>query len=198
MQLARFPSMRKSATHWCSAIDLSARRLLAGALCLFAALSLMARFPLAAATQGPETVAFLGVHFQNDNAGLEPTTDAERKRLSEIEDSFKQQLTASGRFKFIALSASEKETIKAGQMVGACGGCEFDYGRQAGADLVAWMRVQKVSNLILNLNVYIGRVTDRKLVFVHSVDMRGNTDESWMRSLTYLVQNYLLRPSSEG
>ena len=31
-----------------------------------------------------------------------------------------------------------------------------------------------------------------KLVFVHSVDIRGNTDESWTRGITYLVKNYLL------
>ena len=30
------------------------------------------------------------------------------------------------------------------------------------------------------------------MTFVRSVDIRGNTDESWSRSLTYLVKNYLL------
>jgi hypothetical protein len=35
-------------------------------------------------------------------------------------------------------------------------------------------------------------VASRKLTFVHSVDIRGNTDESWKRGLAYLVKNYLL------
>ena len=35
----------------------------------------------------------------------------------------------------------------------------------------------KVSDLILNLNVYMADIADRKLTFVHSVDIRGNTDE---------------------
>jgi hypothetical protein len=34
------------------------------------------------------------------------------------------------------------------------------------------------------------------MAFVHSVDIRGNTDESWMRSLTYLLSNYLLTKSA--
>ena len=42
----------------------------------------------------------------------------------------------------------------------------------------------KVSNLILNMNVYLADVASQKMAFVHSVDIRGNTDESWMRSLT--------------
>lgn len=34
-------------------------------------------------------------------------------------------------------------------------------------------------------------VKNKKMAFVRSVDIRGNTDESWTRSLTYLVKNYL-------
>jgi hypothetical protein len=176
-----------------------ALRLIAGAIGVLAVWAVMACFPLgAAAATEVETVAFLGVHFQNDNARLEPTTDAERHRMTEIADGLKKQMEASGKFKFVAVPGAEKEAINAGQPVGECGGCEFDYGKQVHTDLVAWIRVQKVSDLILNLNVFVGRVADRKLIFVHSVDMRGNTDESWTRSLTYLVQNYLLRPESEG
>jgi hypothetical protein len=57
---------------------------------------------------------------------------------------------------------------------------------------VAWLVVQKVSDLILNINVYMAETATRKLTFVHSVDIRGNTDESWTRGMTYLIKNYLL------
>ena len=52
--------------------------------------------------------------------------------------------------------------------------------------------VQKVSDLILNINVYMADVATGKLTFVHSVDIRGNTDKSWTRGIAYLVENYLL------
>jgi hypothetical protein len=80
----------------------------------------------------------------------------------------------------------------AGQAIGECGGCELDYGRKLGADIVAWIRVQKVSNLILNMNVYMADVATGKMLLVRSVDLRGNTDESWSRSLRYLVENSVL------
>jgi len=53
-----------------------------------------------------------------------------------------------------------------------------------GADWPAWGTVQKVSNLILNINVYMEDVATGNLEFVKSVDIRGNTDESWRHGLT--------------
>ena len=145
-----------------------------------------------AAYAEPQRIALLGVHFQNDNEGYEPTTDAERSRLKAISTAFKEQLAASGKYAFVPVPASEQQKIDAGQPVGACGGCEYDYGRNLNVGHVAWIRVQKISNLILNINVYMADVPTQKMTFIHSVDLRNNIDESWMRGLNYLVQNYLL------
>jgi uncharacterized protein DUF2380 len=139
-----------------------------------------------------KSIALLHVEFLNDHADLEPTTDAERARLASLESIFKAKLEASGRYKVAPIPADVAAKIAAGPEIGACGGCEFDYGKQVGADYAAWIVVQKVSDLILNMNVYMGDVAARKLAFVHSVDIRGNTDESWARGMTYLLKNYLL------
>ena len=146
----------------------------------------------AAANDPVKVVAFLNVQFLNDHADLEPTTNAERVRLALIESLFKAKLEVSGRYKFVSIPTDAAAKMAAGPEIGACGGCEFDYGKQLGADYAAWMVVQKVSDLILNINVYMVDVAAGKLVFVHSVDIRGNTDESWTRGITYLVKNYLL------
>ncbi len=149
-----------------------------------------------AAAQAPsdqvKTVALLGVQFLNDNEDREPTTDAERARLAAIKDLFKSELEASGRYKFVPIPPDAAAKIAAGPEIGNCGGCEFKYGAQLRAGLAAWIVVQKVSNLILNFNVYVADVAANKLAFAHSVDIRGNTDESWTRGMTYLVKNYVL------
>ena len=151
-----------------------------------------ARSTAAAAQNDPvRVVALLNVQFLNDHADLEPTTNAERVRLASIESLFKAKLEASGRYKFVSVPADAAEKIAAGPEVGACGGCEFEYGKQLGAAYAAWIVVQKVSDLILNINVYMADIAARKLTFVHSTDIRGNTDESWTRGITYLVKNYL-------
>jgi hypothetical protein len=141
----------------------------------------------------PTRVAFLGVQFLNDNATLEPTTAAERSRIATLAKSFQAMLEASGRFKFVTVPAAAQAKINNGPVVGSCGGCEFAYGAQLGGQWAAWLVVQKVSNLILNINVYMGDVATGKLTFVHSVDIRGNTDESWAHGIKYLVTNYLLK-----
>jgi hypothetical protein len=96
----------------------------------------------------------------------------------------------------VPLPAELLKKIEEGQTVGACGGCELDYATSVGAQTVAWINVQKVSNLILNMNVYLADVTQKKMIFVRSVDIRGNTDEMWERSLNYLVKNYLFPKQS--
>jgi hypothetical protein len=148
--------------------------------------------PSAATAEPAKSVALLNVQFLNNHADLEPTTNAERARLALIESLFKAKLEASGRYKLVSIPPGLAGKIAAGPEVGACGGCEFGYGKELGADTVAWIVVQKVSDLILNINVYMADVAGRKLAFVHSVDIRGNTDESWTRGLTYLLKNYLL------
>jgi hypothetical protein len=52
--------------------------------------------------------------------------------------------------------------------------------------LVGW--VQKVSNLILNVNAGVKAVETGRLLLVRSVDMRGNTDASWERAARRLAQ----------
>ena len=49
--------------------------------------------------------------------------------------------------------------------------------------------VQKVSNLILNVNVYVAGEDGTERAF--SADIRGNTDESWRRGLDWLIRNRL-------
>lgn len=140
----------------------------------------------------PRTVAFLGLHLQNDNQSLDPTSKAETERIHKIEQIFTRKLDALGHYKVLTPSPAMAEKITTGPEPGACNGCEISYAKEMGAEDAAWITVQKVSNLILNMNVYIGDTASGKMTFVHSVDIRGNTDESWTRSLNYLLDNYLL------
>jgi hypothetical protein len=144
-----------------------------------------------------KSVSMLGVFFQNDNEGYEPTSAAERARMAAIEAQFKATLEATGKYKFVPITADVQADIVKGQQVGECGGCEIDYGKRLDADTIAWVRVQKISNLIMNMNVYVADVATQKMTFLHSVDVRNNTDESWSRSMAYLLKNYFLPTLAE-
>jgi hypothetical protein len=114
-----------------------------------------------APSEPAKSVALLTVHFLN-HEDLEPTTGAERARIALIASIFKAKLDASGRYQFVSIPADAASKIAAGPEVGACGGCEFGYGKEFGADTVAWIVIQKVSDLILNINVYMARCRGRE------------------------------------
>jgi hypothetical protein len=76
------------------------------------------------------------------------------------------------------------------------GGCDADFAQKLGAELSITGTVQKVSNLILNINLYARVVATRAPLVAMSVDIRGNTDESWSRGLEYLVRTRFLPPEN--
>jgi hypothetical protein len=121
-----------------------------------------------------------------------PRTD-EQGRLMRVGDQLRKELTESG--KFHLLDISPVDAAAHGSNLQACGGCDVQYAQRLGADLVVTGVVQKVSNLILNINIYVRDVHSGRLVTLASADMRGNTDESWSRAMSYLLRNRLLAPN---
>jgi hypothetical protein len=141
------------------------------------------------ASVNPLKVAFFG--FDLINTSLEPVHDAEKRRIALVGEVLRRMLADSGRYEILPLSDELKQKIAQSPAITGCNGCQIDWARQAGADLAVWGTVQKVSNLILNINVYMDDTKDGHQYFGHSVDIRGNTDESWQHGIRYLVRNYL-------
>jgi hypothetical protein len=116
----------------------------------------------------------------------------ERERLARLSDQLRQLLRESGRFSFVDIApiASEAQASN----LQACGGCDIRLARRIGAELAITGTVQKVSNLILNMNIYVRDASSGATIVAMSADMRGNTDETWSRTLDWLVRNRLLAP----
>ena len=56
------------------------------------------------------------------------------------------------------------------------------------AGLVLVGEVQKVSNLILSMNLVMRDVETGRMVRGQSVDIRSNTDDSWLRGIRYILK----------
>ena len=117
----------------------------------------------------------------------------EQDRLMRAGDQLRRELADSGRFQL--LDIAPVNAAAHGSNLQACGGCDVRYADQIGADLVLTGVVQKVSNLILIMNIYMRDVHTGRLVVAMNADMRGNTDESWSRVTSYLVHDRLLAPN---
>jgi hypothetical protein len=117
----------------------------------------------------------------------------ERDRLMRAGDQLRKELADSG--KFTVVDVAPVNAAAHGSNLQACGGCEVRFAEQLGADLAITGVVQKVSNLILNMNIYLRDVHTGQIVTAVSADLRGNTDESWSRAMSYLLRNRLLAPN---
>jgi hypothetical protein len=116
----------------------------------------------------------------------------EQTRLGRLSDQLRQRLAESGRFSLVDVTPIADEARESNLQ--ACGGCDTRLAKRVGAELAITGTVQKVSNLILNMNIYIRDVSSGGTVAAMSADMRGNTDESWSRTLDWLIRNRLLVP----
>jgi Protein of unknown function (DUF2380) len=68
-----------------------------------------------------------------------------------------------------------------------CNGCELELARKLGADVAITAVVRKVSNLLLIFYIQVRDVASGSVTRVYRVDMRGNTDESWLRGARWLI-----------
>jgi Protein of unknown function (DUF2380) len=118
--------------------------------------------------------------------------DDEVRRLAEVTDTLRRMLAERG-VTLVDLAPARARIDKAAPLT-RCNGCDLDFARELGAELAVTGFVQKVSNLILNINVTVRAVRDGQAVRAGSVDIRGNTDESWSRGISYLVRNRLFDP----
>jgi hypothetical protein len=129
--------------------------------------------------------------FEFDDTSLQGSLQGRQSddlaRLARLDTQLRDALQQSGRYAPVAVPVDP-----AARALWSCNGCEIDLARKADArvSVVGW--VQKVSNLILNLNLVIRDVDTGQRIAAGSVDIRGDTDESWRRGLAYLLRNRVL------
>ena len=116
----------------------------------------------------------------------------EQARLTRLGDQLRQRLRDSGRFSLVDITPIASEARASNLQ--ACGGCDTHLARRIGAELAVTGTVHKVSNLILNMSIYIRDASSGRTVAAMNADMRGNTDEFWSRTLDWLIRNRLLAP----
>jgi Protein of unknown function (DUF2380) len=141
----------------------------------------------------PKSLALLDFELIDEMRAYESSKASEElnRRLGLITVELARELERRGMYRVLdrAPAAALIERLRASYDLRACNGCEIDIGKALGADRVAVCWVQKVSSLILNINIEVRNVATGDTVYAKSVDIRGNTDESWLRGVRRLVDN---------
>ncbi len=164
----------------------------AGAACFgVASLPVRAQTEAAAPNKALRSLAVLDFELV-DEQNNPLTKTAQDLRLRNATAQIQQELADRQLYRIVdpAPSQALQRKLRSEQeFLYRCDDCAAQVGTLLGADLVMATWVQKVSELILNLNVQVFDVKTQKVVFSKSVDMRGNEDASWTRAVRYLVRD---------
>ena len=117
-------------------------------------------------------------------------SDAEALRTEMLTRRLREALGGSGRYELVDIAPVREEARNSNLQ--SCGGCERRFAGRIGAEASVTGVVHKVSNLILNINIYIRDVGSGELIGGGSADIRSNTDESWTRGLDWLLEHRIL------
>jgi hypothetical protein len=135
------------------------------------------------------TIAFLGLGFIDSST--EGAYDGERPdqtaRLAMLTGYVRDRLAEEG-FQILS-NEPEAQRLSTITNPANCYGCELRIGTALGADYVVVGEVQKVSNLILSMNLVMRELPEGQMVRGQSVDIRSNTDDSWVRGMRYILNN---------
>lgn len=147
--------------------------------------ALLAPWPAHAATKAAAIFDFELIDTSTEGAYDGIRAD-QTERLRLMTATLKRLLVERDIYRIADLAPAAAAIRDAGRLE-TCNRCAERIARQVGADVAIYSYVQKVSNLILNLNVRVTDAQSGALLREASVDIRGNNEESWSRGLNYLM-----------
>ncbi len=141
------------------------------------------------------SLAVIGFELVDDQP--DPAREAPmRARLAAIKGQLERGLHERGLYRVIDTAAA-RDLIEAErgrqEFLYRCNGCLSAIGQRLGTRLVAVGWVQRVSELILNINVSVRDAQTDIEVLTKSVDLRGNTDETWARGVNFMLRDWAER-----
>ncbi len=144
---------------------------------------------MATGAEAQSKVAFFGLtmldtSLQTMRLGEDPQ---EAARLEVLEGMIADRFATEG-YTLVDIEPARAKIDRVAN-IAKCYGCDTRIAQDLGADFALVGEVQKVSNLILTMNLQLRAVPTGDLVKGGVVDIRGNTDESWQRGMRYILKN---------
>ena len=122
-------------------------------------------------------------------------SDEEVARIALLEEHLADALQAQG-LDLVDLAPIEAELART-RNPARCNGCDLRMARDLDAHYSIVAEVQKISNLIMKMNLQVRDAETSELVRGGVADFRANTDESWMRAMDNLLNNAVFADSDD-
>lgn len=144
------------------------------------------------ADAAPRSLVVAGFELVEDHPEPEAAS-VHARRLAALEQQLRSGLQQAGLYTLQDTEASRSTIARLRRehaKLYECAGCAQEIGQAAGAELVLVGWVQKVSQLILNVNVELRDTATDSVLLTKSVDMRGNTDDTWQRAMRFMLRDW--------
>jgi Protein of unknown function (DUF2380) len=115
----------------------------------------------------------------------------ETKRLALLTADLAARLAGTGTYQIVDLAPLAAD-ISAAAPLFKCNGCETDLAKKTGAKIAMLGLVQKFSDTLLAVNIQVLDAETGAVKSVYSSGVQGNTDEAWLRGVSYIVRNKIL------
>lgn len=144
-----------------------------------------------------QKAAFFGITFLDTSTEgeINGVREDETARVAMLEDYIADALEAEG-LTLVDLAPVQEELDRTTNP-SKCNGCDVRMARELGARYSIVSEVQKVSNLILAINIYVRDTDDGGQVAGQAVDIRGNDDDSWRRGARYILTRNIFADQGE-
>ena len=119
--------------------------------------------------------------------------EADKRRLALVSEELRRLVAARAEFAVVDLAPIAGKLAEAAPLA-KCNGCDTDLARAVGADLAVLGRVQKLTPVLVHIDLTVKDVAADRPVRAVSVDVNGDTDESWLRGVRWLFRNRLVEP----
>ncbi|MFO7758253.1 MAG: DUF3280 domain-containing protein [Roseovarius sp.] len=148
---------------------------------------------LASTAAAGDRTAFFGITYlddslQGETRGIDP---AETARLDMLHEMVTDRFTAEG-YDLVDTTPVQTELDRI-MNPAKCHGCDTRMATRLGADMSLVGEVQKVSNLIIAMNLQLRDAQTGDMVRGGVVDIRANTDDAWRRGMRYILDNRIFR-----
>lgn len=117
----------------------------------------------------------------------------ETERLRRMTRLARDLLGRSGLFEIVDVGPAKDARVEA-HWLRKCNGCDADIARDLGADMSFVGFFRKISVMEQYLEFRIRDTRTGEFANISTTDLRGETDESWSRALTFLIRHRLVEP----
>ena len=152
-------------------------------------LALTASAPGPAAAAPPRVVV---LDFeQTGDLGDAGMIEQRRARMGRMAAELKRRLAASGVVEVVDDRPARDliERLRGAQYLHRCNGCELDIARALSADAVLVPWLFRMSQLVVTLHVEMRDAATGDILMKRALDFRNDADESWSRTIDYLVRD---------